>query len=85
MGDIIPNDAAYPHWRQLCLAAVSELDAEKLPQRLADARSAVLDRIEDRFSQPLDGEQTALRDALEMPRMLRTIAEREIGEQKTGT
>ena len=71
---IISNDAPYfPHWKQLCLAAVSELDAEKLPQRLADARSAVLDRIEDNFSKPSNDEQFALRNALEVLAALRTI------------
>jgi hypothetical protein len=48
--------------------------------------SAVLDRIEDGFSNPSDGEQLAQRDALETLSTLRKIAERDTGEQrKTGT
>ncbi len=79
MGDIISSDAPYvPYWKQLCLAAVSELDAEKLPQRLADARSAVLDRIEDNFSKPSNDEQLALRNALDALAALRAIVQGKI-------
>jgi hypothetical protein len=64
-------------------ATAADLD---LLQRIAEARSAVLDRIEDGFSKPSDGEQLALRDALETLGTLRKIAERDTVEQKkTGT
>ena len=76
---IISNDAPYfPHWKQLCLDAVSELDGNKLPQRLADARSAVLDRIEDNFSKPSNDEQLALRNALDALAALCAIVQRKI-------
>ena len=78
MSDIIPKDAAYPHWKQLCLAGVSELDPTKLPRRLADARSAVLDRIEDNFSKPSNDEQLALRNALDALAALRAIVQGKI-------
>jgi hypothetical protein len=46
-----------PDWLQLCQAAFFELDPVKLLERIAEARSAVLDRIEDRLSKPINGEQ----------------------------
>lgn len=49
MSDIISTDAAHPHWRQICDAAVLELDPEKLLVRIADARTAVLSRFEGDF------------------------------------
>src|SRR5260370_9327130 len=85
MSDAIANDAAYvPQWKQLCIAATLELDPSKLLQRIDEARRVVLDRIEDGFSKPADGEQLALRDALRTLSDLRTIAEREIVEQRKG-
>ena len=62
------------------LAATLELDPLKLLERIDEARRAVLDRIEDGFSKPSDGEQFTLRDALEMLSTLRIVANREIGE-----
>ena len=53
-----------PDWRQLCQAAMLERDPVKLLERVARARSAILDRIEDGHTKPLNGEQHELRDAL---------------------
>jgi hypothetical protein len=64
MSDIISNDAAHPEWRQLCQAVLFEIDPVKLLERITLARHAVLDRIEDGYSQPKNGEQAALREAL---------------------
>ena len=84
MSDII--DAAHdPPWKELCLAAVAELNPAKLPERIAAASRAVLNRIEDRYSKPSDGEELALRAALATLRSLRMIAEREIEWTKTET
>jgi hypothetical protein len=80
MSDINLNDPARPQWRQLYQAALLELDPAKLLSRIAEARSAVLDRIEDRFSKPSDSEQYTLGNALGMLSTLRTIAERDIAE-----
>ena len=83
------NDNSHaPQWRQLCQAALLELDPEKLLQRIAEARNAVLDQIEDCHSRPSDREGYALRNALETLSTLRELAERDIGVQKqkkTGT
>ena len=80
MSDIISNDAA--QWRQLCQAACFELDPVKLLERIAVARSAILDRVEDNFSKPNNSEQYALRKALETLSTLRELAERDLGELK---
>jgi hypothetical protein len=82
MSDIIGNDAAHPEWRQLCQAALLELDRARLVQRIAEARNAVLDRIEDGFSKSPHGEQLELRDALQTLSSLQRVAERDNGEQR---
>jgi hypothetical protein len=53
-------------WRQLCQAALFETDPVKLLERIADARSAMLDRIEEGFTRSQDAEQIELREALSM-------------------
>ena len=58
------NDANHPEWRQLCQAALFETNTVKLLERITLARRAVLDRIEDGYSKPKNGEQAALREAL---------------------
>jgi hypothetical protein len=53
-------------WKQLCLAASLEVDPAKLPERIEEARYAILDRIEERFpTKSRDVEQIELRIALE--------------------
>jgi len=70
---------------------LAEFDPAILPQRIADARSAVLDQIEDNFSESASDESQALHNALDALKALQTIVERkatqpEIGEQrKTGS
>jgi len=55
-----------PLWKQLCLAASLEVDPAKLPERIEEARYAILDRIEERFpTKSRDAEQVELRIALE--------------------
>lgn len=56
-----------------------ERDPVKLLEWVARARSAVLDRIEDGLTKPLNGEQ--LRDALTTLDNLRRITERQNGYQ----
>ncbi len=88
--------AYYPQWKQLCIAALAEADLARVPERIAVARSAVLDQIEDDISQSSIKEHATLRDALEALDILhkivqrkvaqREISKREIGEvRKTGT
>jgi hypothetical protein len=55
-----------PLWKQLCLAASLEVDPARLPERIEEARYAILDRIEERFrTKSDDEEQVELRIALE--------------------
>ena len=87
MSDIVPNHAAHAQeWRRRYQAAIIELDPAKLLKRIAEARGTILGRIEDSSpKEAADPEQVALCNALEMLTTLRTIAEREISEQRTGT
>ena len=85
MSDIIRSDAAHPLWRQLCQAAVLELDPEKLLNRIAEARTAILGEIEGGSSNSSLAERLALRDALYRLTALREIAQRDLGEQRTGS
>ena len=70
-----------PDWRQLCQAALFETNPVKLPERIADARNAVLDGNEDGYSKPPTSEQGALREALVTLDSLRRITERQNGYQ----
>jgi dsDNA-specific endonuclease/ATPase MutS2 len=70
-----------PDWRQLCQAALLETNPVKLLERIAHARNAVLDRIEDGYTKPLNGEQHDLRDALTTLDSLQRITERQNGYQ----
>jgi hypothetical protein len=70
-----------PAWRQLCQAALFETNPVKLLDRIAQARNAVLDRIEDGHTKPVNGEQHDLRDALARLDSLRRITERQNGYQ----
>jgi hypothetical protein len=70
-----------PDWRQLCQAALFETNPVKLVERIAHARNAVLDRIEDSYSNPRTGDEAALRDALATLDSLRRITERQNGYQ----
>jgi len=81
MSDTIGTDAAHPEWRQLCQAALFETNPVKLLERIAHARHAVLERIEDGYSKPPTSEQGALRDALSTLDCLRKITERQNGYQ----
>lgn len=79
MSDIFCNDAAL--WRQLCQNAFFELDPVLLLQYVAEARRAVLERIEVTASNP---EQIALCDALKTLKILQELAHRDMGELKKG-
>ena len=76
------SDVNAPLWKELYRAALLELDLTKSPNLIAEARRAILNQIEDSIPKPSNAEQVALGNALEMLSRLRTIVEREIGEQK---
>jgi hypothetical protein len=72
---------AHPEWQQLCQAALLELDPTKLLERIAAARDAILDRVEEGHKKSPNGEQLARRDALATLDSLRRITERQNGYQ----
>ena len=74
------NDA-HPEWQQLCQTALLELDPTKLLERIATARDAILDRVEEGHTKSPNDEQLALRDALATLDSLRRITERQNGYQ----
>jgi hypothetical protein len=51
-------------WKELCQTGFRETDPTKAPGRIADARNAVLNRIEDLLRRPVCAEHQALKDAL---------------------
>jgi hypothetical protein len=73
-------DSGSYQWRKLCQIALLEADPVKLLVRIADARSVILDRIEDCHSKS-NGEEAALRDALSTLESLRRITEWQNGFQ----
>jgi len=50
-------------WKQLYQTSLFETDPEKIPERIVDARNAVLDRIEDLLNSSSSAERQALNDA----------------------
>ena len=77
----IEHSPFVPEWRQLYQAAFFETNPMKLPERIARARNAVLDRIEDGHSKSPNGEQAVLRNALATLDTLRRITESQNGCQ----
>ena len=78
----IRTDGSHAQWREHYQAVVLEIDPRKSLKLIAAAHSATLDQIEDGFSKPANAEQIALRNALEMLRRLRTIAETRSANRK---
>jgi len=70
-------DSDSHHWWQLCQIALWETDPAKLLVGISNARSVVLDRIED--CSKSDGERAALRKALSKLDSLRRITEHKNG------
>lgn len=75
------NDAPHHEWRQLCQAALFETNPLKLLERIALARSVIVERIEDGYKKSPTSEQIALLDALSTLDSLRIITERQNGYQ----
>jgi len=64
--------AASNEWLQLCEVALLENDPTKVRDRIAEARQAILDRIEDLLTSPYTAEHHALSNAF---RLLCTLKE----------
>ena len=65
-----------PAWKQLLEAALLEFDNTKLPQRIAAARSTILQRLEEwqNGQQGDEQEQMALQNALSTLRTLENVS-----------
>jgi hypothetical protein len=61
-------------WQQLYTSAVLELDEGRLPDRVAVARRAILDRAEEILTTVRTDEHRALRDALHFLLLLEEVA-----------
>ena len=70
------------NWQQLCESVLAEMDPNRLLERIAVARSAIVARIADGHEQ--SNGQVALRDALDRLDNLRRITERQNYRTKTG-
>jgi hypothetical protein len=66
-------------WKELYQLAVTELDSAKLRQRVADARNAILDRVEETHTKPFPyDERQQLNDALNGLRVIQQEDERRV-------
>ncbi|HKB99796.1 MAG TPA: hypothetical protein VKD23_13530 [Terriglobales bacterium] len=64
-------------WKQLYQLAVLELDERRLPGRVAVARRAILDRVEEILTTIRTDEHRALSDALRFLLLLEEVVARE--------
>ena len=67
---------AFPQWRALYEAAVLEFHHDKLLERIAEAKHAIMDRMEDLNRSEGDTENEELMNALTALGDLRRIADR---------
>jgi hypothetical protein len=68
----VPKPA--PAWRKLCQEALSELDPQNLPEKIARAEMAIDLRLKELKASPKNqAEQQALRDALESLNALKRL------------
>jgi hypothetical protein len=67
-------------WKQRYQFALLETDPAKLPRRVADAHTAICDRIRELHSSPACDEHLALKSAL---RFLRILERETLEERKT--
>jgi len=66
-----------PPWKQLYESAILELDKNKLPGRIAEARRAIHDRAEEILTFASLAEHRALNHALSSLRILEEVSGRE--------
>ena len=64
-------------WKYLYECAMLELDKSKLPERIAAAYRAIVDRAQEIVDNQSDDEHYALNDALRALRLLEQVAARE--------
>jgi hypothetical protein len=78
LNNVIPLATSFsPTWKHLYECAMLELDKSKLPERIAAAHRAIVDRAEEIIGNQSDDEHYALNDALRALRLLEQVAARE--------
>jgi MoxR-like ATPase len=78
LNNVIPLGKSFsPTWQHLYERAMMELDKSKLPERIAAAHRAIVDRAEEIVGNQSDDEHYALNDALRALRLLEQVAARE--------
>jgi hypothetical protein len=66
-----------PAWKQLYESAILELDKNKLPSRIAEARRAMYERLQEILTCSSVAEHRALNNALSSLRILEEVTGRE--------
>lgn len=78
LNNVIPLGTSFSStWKDLYEYAMLELDKSKLPERIATAHRAIVDRAEEIVAQQSDDEHYALNDALRALQLLEQVAARE--------
>ena len=78
LNNVIPLGESFSHtWKDLYECAMGELDKSKLPERIAAAHRAIVDRAQEIVDNQSDDEHYALNDALRALRLLEQVAARE--------
>jgi hypothetical protein len=72
-----PYSPAAPKWRQLYECAILEADSNSLPDRIVQARRAIMDRAEEILTHSSSDEGHALNHALRTLHLLEEVAMRE--------
>jgi hypothetical protein len=78
LNNVIPLGTSFSStWRELYKCAMLELDNRKLPERIAAAHRAIVDRAGEIVAHQSDDEHYALNDALRALQLLEHVAGRE--------
>ena len=78
LNNVIPLGTSFSStWRELYECAMLELDNRKLPERIAAAHRAIVDRAGEIVAHQSDDEHYALNDALRALQLLEHVAARE--------
>ncbi|MGA6983471.1 MAG: hypothetical protein WCC95_03535 [Candidatus Sulfotelmatobacter sp.] len=67
-----------PMWHALYESAILEPDYSKLPQRIAEARTAIHDRAEEILTSPSCTERVAINNALRVLRALEEVVRKRL-------
>ena len=78
LDNLIPIGTSFSStWKHLYECAMLELDNSKLPERIAAAHRAIVDRAEEIVTNQSEDEHYALNDALRTLQLLEQMAARE--------